>query len=146
MGYAEGAAFSPDGNSIAYTTEKGELWLVRSDGTGARKLASVGSDAANPHWSPDGSVIGFDRNGEQHEGFSAPPDGSLWEISSDGSNLRPMLPGWHSARREMLRPLDPRWEILSFSDFASPFRRGIRFGLSMNDAGYFAIHPRSRFN
>ena len=124
VGYAESAAFSPDGNSIAYTNDKGELWLVRSDGTGDRKLASVGSDAANPHWSPDGSVIGFDRNGEQHEGFSAPPDGSLWEISSDGSNLRPMMPGWHSANGKCCGRWTPDGKFYLFLSSASALSQG----------------------
>jgi DNA-binding winged helix-turn-helix (wHTH) protein len=35
-----GAAFSPDGNSVAFQTAEGELWTARSDGSGAHRLAS----------------------------------------------------------------------------------------------------------
>ena len=34
IGHSRSAAFSPDGNTIVYTTDPGELWLAHSDGTG----------------------------------------------------------------------------------------------------------------
>jgi Tol biopolymer transport system component/DNA-binding winged helix-turn-helix (wHTH) protein len=140
LGYAEGAAFSPDGNSIAYITEEGELWLVRSDGTGAHKLASVGNDAVNPHWSPDGGVIGFDRNGEQHEGFVAAPNGSLWEISSDGSNLHKMLPGWPSGRGACCGRWTPDGRFYLFLSPASVFSGGDQIWVLDERRGPFR-HP-----
>lgn len=79
------AAFSPDGTSVAYSTRKGEIYVVRSDGTAARKLASIGDNVGNLTWSPDGGVIGF----SFHDG--------LWEISSSGSNLHEVLPSWHAS-------------------------------------------------
>ena len=82
IGNGDNATFSPDGNSIAYKTYKGELWLVQSDGTGKHKLASIGGDADDLHWSPDGKVIRFNR------------DGVLWEMSANGSSLHQVLPGW----------------------------------------------------
>lgn len=78
----ESATFSPDGNTIAYSTSEGELWLIQSDGTGNLKLAWIGLDADDLNWSPDGKVIRFDR------------DGVLWEISANGSGLHQLLPGW----------------------------------------------------
>jgi Tol biopolymer transport system component/DNA-binding winged helix-turn-helix (wHTH) protein len=86
IGNGWSATFSPDGNSIAYFIAPGELWLVQSDGTGRRKLASVGG--SDLHWSPDGRVIAFDR------------DGVLWEISADGSSLHEVLPGWQYRGQE----------------------------------------------
>ena len=83
LGDGFGSAFSPDGTSVAYSTTK-DIYLVRSDGTGARKLASVGGTAWNLAWSPDGGVIRFDR------------DNKFWQISLDGSNLHELLPGWHT--------------------------------------------------
>ena len=82
------ATFSPDGNTIAYSTNEGELWLIRSDGTGNHKLASIGSDAEDLNWSPDGKAIRFSR------------DGVLWEILADGSSLHEVLPGWQYRGRE----------------------------------------------
>ncbi len=87
VGNLEGA-FSPDGASVVYSTDKGEVFVVRNDGTGLRKLATVGPVPVSPFpasfkWSPDGRVIRFSRGGR------------LWEIGSDGSGLHPLLSGWH---------------------------------------------------
>ena len=86
LGDGFGSAFSPDGTSVAYSTGKGDIYRVRSDGTAARKLASIGNHALSLAWSPDGGVIRF---------FSI--DGRLWEVSSSGSNLHELLPGWHAS-------------------------------------------------
>ncbi len=86
IGHSGSAAFSPDGSSIAYLTVKGELRLVQSDGTGDHKLAST--EGHDLHWSPDGKVMRFSR------------DGVLWEISADGSGLHELLPGWQYRGRE----------------------------------------------
>jgi eukaryotic-like serine/threonine-protein kinase len=82
VGNLEGA-FSPDGASVVYSTDQGEVFVVRSDGTGPRKLATVGPSPASFKWSPDGRIIRFNR------------DGLLWEIASDGSGLHPLLSDWH---------------------------------------------------
>ncbi len=81
-------AFSPDGASVVYSTDQGEVFVVRNDGTGLRKLATVGPVSISPFptsfkWSPNGRVIRFNRGG------------LLWEIASDGSGLHPLLSGWH---------------------------------------------------
>jgi Tol biopolymer transport system component len=88
IGKSWSATFSPDGNTIAYLTSPGELWLVQSDGTQAHKLASIGVNIDFVRWSPDGKVIRFFR------------DGVLWEISADGSNLHQVHPGWQHQGRE----------------------------------------------
>ena len=77
------AAYSPDGGTIAYSTAEGDIWLVGSDGAGAHKLAHVGGIAYAIAWSPGRSTIAFSK------------DEKLWEISSSGSNLREVLPGWN---------------------------------------------------
>ncbi len=131
VGYGEGAAFSPDGKSIAYTTEEGELWLVQVDGTGAHRLASVGSGAANPHWAPDGNVISFDRNG------------SLWEISSDGSSLREILAGWHSPKGECCGRWTPDgsfYLFLTSDSSASDYGEGDQIWALDERRGFFR-HP-----
>jgi Tol biopolymer transport system component/DNA-binding winged helix-turn-helix (wHTH) protein len=76
------AAWSPDGKSVVYSPGNGDLDLIRSDGTGTRKLAVVGGLPGALSWSPDGSRIRFSR------------DNRLWEMSSDGSGLHQLLPGW----------------------------------------------------
>ena len=88
MGEAHNAVFSPDGSSIAYSTEEGEIWTARSDGTEARKLTPAGHKINSLAWSPDGSTIRFGR------------DWLLWEMSSSGANLHGFLPNWRPSSRK----------------------------------------------
>lgn len=84
LGDGEGENFSPDGSSVIYSTYSGDIFTVRIDGSDKRKLASLGSSwVAAFSWSPDGKVIRFTKQ-----------EGGLWEMSSDGTGLHPMLPGW----------------------------------------------------
>jgi DNA-binding winged helix-turn-helix (wHTH) protein/Tol biopolymer transport system component len=86
LGNWEGAVYSPDGRSVAYTTVDGDLWIMASDGTAAHKVGQVGGGGAYmPAWSPDGSAIRFQRGDR------------IWEIASNGSNPHRLLPGWHDA-------------------------------------------------
>jgi Tol biopolymer transport system component/DNA-binding winged helix-turn-helix (wHTH) protein len=80
--WVNSAAWSPDGRSVVYSPGDGDLDVIRSDGTGTRKLASPGGLPSALSWSPDGSKIRFSK------------DNRLWEMSSDGSGLHPLLPGW----------------------------------------------------
>ena len=57
-------AWSPDGSTIAFsgTAVDGsgtDLWLVRPDGTGLRRLADAAVQDTSPSWSPDGGSIAF---------------------------------------------------------------------------------------
>ncbi len=81
-------AFSSDGASIVYATDKRQVFVVRNDGTEPHKLATIGPGSAaglpaSFQWSPDGKVIRFNR------------EGLLWEMASDGSGLHPLLSDWH---------------------------------------------------
>ena len=79
------AAWSPDGESVVYSTGTGDLDVMRSDGTGIRKLADAGGATDTLSWSPDGSRIRFSK------------DSRLWEMSSDGSKLHALLSDWRPA-------------------------------------------------
>ena len=83
------AVWSPDGSSVAYSMPDGGVYLIKSDGTDAHKLAQVGGVADEPAWSPDGGTIRFFLGGK-----------SLWEISSSGSNLHQLLSDWHPSSRK----------------------------------------------
>jgi DNA-binding winged helix-turn-helix (wHTH) protein len=77
------ASWSPDTKYIAYSDCHGTLFAMRSDGTDVRKLATVkGNYLTDTAWSPDASVIRFTQ------------DDALWEITSTGGNLHPVLPDW----------------------------------------------------
>jgi WD40 repeat protein len=76
------AAFSADAKSVIYCPEEG-IWRVGTDGMGAVKIASPGEPAGpctSPEWSPDGTLIRFNR-------FAR-----MWEVSSNGSNLHRVIP------------------------------------------------------
>jgi serine/threonine protein kinase len=76
------AAWSPDGNVVAYSTGEGDIPLIQSDGAEDRRLASIGGLVSSLCWSPDGKTIRFTK------------DQALWEISSSGSGFHQLLPAW----------------------------------------------------
>lgn len=80
----DSAKWSPDGTHIAYLAEDRTLCVVDTAGSGARKLAD--NVARVESWSPDGRVIRFIRANGSTGGTG------LWEVQSDGNNLRPFLP------------------------------------------------------
>ena len=72
-------AFSPDGRSIAFRSERdgGGIFVMKSDGTGVHRVADSGY---NPAWSPDGRQIVY-----AEESITRPEDRSgrisrLWAV------------------------------------------------------------------
>ena len=84
-GYA--AKWSVDGKTLVFVKES-DVYIAGGDGTGARKLFSAPDGFSDPSFSPNGSRIRFTSSKNN--------TGSLWEIRSDGTGLRPLLPGWHN--------------------------------------------------
>ena len=85
LGDDRDAAFSPDGLLVCYSTQEGGIYLVRNNGTESHKIFSMRGHTQGIAWSPDGKFIRFFK------------DDQLWEISSDGSNPRQLLDGWHAS-------------------------------------------------
>jgi serine/threonine protein kinase/dipeptidyl aminopeptidase/acylaminoacyl peptidase len=96
LGDADGqaAAWSPDGQRIVYADGR-DLFLANSDGSEPHKLFSAPDTALDPAWSLDGTVIRF-RVG----GFFFGTEGSLWQVSVNGTDPHPLLPGWHTPPNE----------------------------------------------
>ena len=85
--------WSPDQHLIAYANGK-DLLLATSHGTESRKLVSLPGNAWWIRWSPDGSRLRFSVNDATNN------SNSLWEVSADGSNLHPLIPGWNNPPAE----------------------------------------------
>ena len=85
---AQDAAWSTDGKLLAYA-DGSELFLARNDGTESRKLISLKGRGFYLAWSPAGDKLRFTLNDRKTRG------NSLWEVSTLGTNLHPLFPGWH---------------------------------------------------
>ena len=90
---SEAAAWSPDGKMLAYCHES-DLFLAKSDGTDARKLVTVPGVPDDPQFSPDETELRFSMRDPMTG------DRSLWEVSSQGTHLHPLLRGWHTPADE----------------------------------------------
>ena len=95
-------SWSPDGRFIASSGEDGDLYVMRSDGTDFHKLFAAKGDLEAIAWSPDGSLIRFTLND------------ALWEVTSSGSNLRPLLPGWKGPPGQCCGRWTPDGELFVF--------------------------------
>lgn len=85
-------AFVNDGGSGHF-----QLFTVRPDGTGLRKLTSLptGQDAFFPDWSPDGGRIAFT--------IATKSSAQIWSIKPNGSGLHQITHG------SQLISVTPRW-------------------------------------
>jgi Tol biopolymer transport system component/tRNA A-37 threonylcarbamoyl transferase component Bud32 len=95
LGNLEGhsAAWSPDGKRIAYSNGN-EIFLAKSDGSEPRRLLITAGTSGDLRWSPDGTILRFTVNDPQTN------NRSLWQASTDGSHLHPLLPGWNNPPNE----------------------------------------------
>jgi Tol biopolymer transport system component len=108
-------SFSPDGRWVAFEravdfdTGKAGLFVIRSDGTGLRRLTDDALGAGYPRWSPDGKRILF----TQHNDTTTFSPGPLWVVDVAGGAPRPVT--------------DPNDPGISFSGDWSPSGRQIAY-------------------
>jgi Tol biopolymer transport system component/DNA-binding winged helix-turn-helix (wHTH) protein len=86
-------SWSPDGQRLAFAYQN-ELFLATGQGTEPRKLVTLPGIGRWIRWSPDGSKLRLTVDDTRTDSRS------LWEVSADGTNLRPLLPHWS-------KPSDP---------------------------------------
>ena len=87
-------AYSPDGSSIAFTVNanpavpvRGELFLMRADGSSVRQLTHSDGQERSPSWSPDGSRIVFTRYVPNQNRLA------VYTIRADGTGLTRLRSG-----------------------------------------------------
>jgi len=84
------AAWGPNGKTILYAKSQ-DLYVAGSDGSQSRRLVGLPGIAWWARWSPDGRKIRFTLSDPKTNAYS------LWEVDADGSQPRPLLPGWNSS-------------------------------------------------
>ena len=99
-----GATWSPTGDRVVYATAR-DVYIAHSDGTEARKVATVPGQPILPRMSPDGRTIRFTLTTD-HD--------TVWEMSSEGRQLHAVFRRlWRSLARRW--KLDSRWHLLFLS-------------------------------
>ncbi|MFF0753164.1 protein kinase [Streptomyces sp. NPDC004267] len=84
--------WSPDGRTFAYTagsyqrtTTRGDIHLVRADGSGDRPLVATAAHEMDPAWSADGAWLAFVRGP-----YEKPV---IWAVRADGTDERRLTTG-----------------------------------------------------
>src|ERR1700678_3413194 len=104
---AHAATWAPDGQHIVYA-KNSSLYLCNVDGSDSRELITVQGVPLALRFSPDGRRLRFTiRNTNQRTS-------SLWEVSSDGKGLHPLLPEWNRPAQESEGTWTPDGEYFLF--------------------------------
>ncbi len=114
-GYDNFPMWSPKGDRIVFSrlaNDNFDIYTIRPDGTGLRRLTDAEGNDSHPAWSPDGEYILFSssRFGFKDEAplFDIPqPYGELFIMNADGSDQRALTdnkweegtPSWMPARK-----------------------------------------------
>jgi Tol biopolymer transport system component len=90
---ARDGSWSPDGKEIVFTRGN-DLFIASATGGDSHKLASLSGEPAWPRWSSDHRALRFTLVDAKTNSTA------LWEITADGTNLHPVLPGWNNPPAE----------------------------------------------
>jgi Tol biopolymer transport system component/DNA-binding winged helix-turn-helix (wHTH) protein len=90
---AHDATWMPDGRRLLVASGS-DLTIVGADGSDPHRLLTVQGLAFWLRWSPGGRRLRFTVRDSKRQ------TAELWEADADGSNLRPLLPGWSQPASE----------------------------------------------
>lgn len=100
-------AWSPDGREIIYANEQ-HLYVARSDGSNAHKIAATPGKAFWLRWSPDATLIRFT------VADSKTASQTLWECQPDGSDLHRLSLSWDKEPQECCGEWTPEGRYFLF--------------------------------
>jgi serine/threonine protein kinase/dipeptidyl aminopeptidase/acylaminoacyl peptidase len=103
-------AWSPDRKTLAFANGN-EIFLAASDGGEARRILKPAGTPTDLHWSPDGSILRFTLSDPRTNARS------IWQASSDGSDLHPLLAGWNATPNECCGNWTPDGSFFVFQSF-----------------------------
>lgn len=129
--------WSPDGRTIAFVHSgagnEGAIEVMNADGSNIRRLTPFAIDAADPHWSPDGTRLLFNTYADAVQYKSA----NLFTMRADGTHRVPLT---HYSGGTMQ----------AFADGWSPdgteivFRRMAFSGTDTEVGGYYILDLRTK--
>jgi Tol biopolymer transport system component len=107
------ATWSPDGIRLCFTRVKDSglaaIYVVRSDGSGLRRLTPWSLDASAASWAPDGSKVVFESYSTPHPGKSAnlftisPAGGAMTQLTHfSGGKTQGFGPSWSPDGRKIV--------------------------------------------
>ena len=108
----------PDGNY--------DIYLVRSDGTGLKRLTAGPGNEEHAYWSPDGTRIVY--------GASEPFSSGIWVMNADGSGKRRlgegMSPSWSPDGKQILYDALPDISVMNADGSGRPSVVPMPFSMS----------------
>jgi TolB protein len=112
-------SFSKDGSMIAYVSNKTghpQVYVIKSDGTGERRLTMAGAYNTSPRFGPDGRVLFIGMDDFVTDIFSIDLAGNMTRLTQDQGNNRD--PAWSPDGRYIVFLSDRtgRWKVWIMTD------------------------------